>query len=237
MYPIQLRECVVKLSQKILLAALLAVACGGAQAERRNQRGGTHEQSGVAGEFDYYAVALSWSPSYCATRRDAGQCASGRRLGFVLHGLWPQYVDGYPQNCSTAALPATVREKYAAIYPSPGLAKHEWSKHGTCSGLEPAAYFDLSHKLGKQINIPPAYQRPAAPVRASGGELVAAFRAANPAMPQNALLPFCGDGGRFLREVRACFDKGGRAQSCGAPEIRRSAKSCGQASFLLPSVR
>ncbi|MEC5160564.1 ribonuclease T2 family protein [Janthinobacterium sp. CG_S6] len=225
-----------KTSQTILFAALLALACG-AQAERRQQRGGGHEQAGVAGQFDYYTVALSWSPSYCATRQDTNQCASGRQLGFVLHGLWPQYVNGYPQNCSTAPLPADVRQKYAAIYPSPGLAGHEWSKHGTCSGLAPAAYFDLSRELKERITIPPAFQRPATPVRTSSAELVRAFKAANPAMPADSLLPFCGDGGRFLREVRACFDKGGRAQSCGAQEVKRSNKACGLASFLLPSVR
>lgn len=231
------KECRVKTSQKILLLAMLALACDGAQAERRHQRGGEREQGGVAGEFDYYALSLSWSPSYCATRQDAGQCAGGRQLGFVLHGLWPQYVNGYPQNCATAPLPAAIRQRYAGIYPAPGLIGHEWSKHGSCSGLEPAAYFELSRKLGRQIAIPAPYQRPATPLRTSSADFVQAFRAANPAMPPNALLPFCADGGRFLREVRACFDKGGREQSCGVPEIKRSAKSCGQASFLLPSVR
>ncbi|MDC8756406.1 ribonuclease T2 family protein [Janthinobacterium fluminis] len=224
-----------KSRQTFCFVALLALACG-AQAERRPQRD-AQQQSGVAGEFDYYAVALSWSPSFCAKRDDPGQCAAGRRLGFVLHGLWPQYVNGYPQNCTAAKLSPPVRAKYASIYPSPGLIGHEWAKHGSCSGLEQAAYFDLSAKLKEQIVIPAAYRQPASPVRASNADFVQAFMAANPAMPANAVLPFCSDGGRFLSEMRACFDKSGGAQSCSAQEVRRSNKSCGQASFLMPNVR
>ncbi len=225
-----------KVMQKIVILALMGFACA-AQAERRPQRERAQTQDGEPGQFDYYAVALSWSPTFCAKRNDPGQCASGRQLGFVLHGLWPQYANGYPQSCSTAPLPAAVRAKYAPLFPSPGLIGHEWPKHGTCSGLEPAAYFELSAKLKGQVNIPPAYRQPGAPVRASNADFVQAFKAANPGLPANALLPFCSDGGRFLQEAHACFDKGGAAQSCGAKEIRRSAKSCGQDSFLMPSVR
>lgn len=225
-----------KLSHPLLLAALMALACG-AQAGRGHHRDGSDLRADAAGQFDYYAVALSWSPSYCAKRNDPGQCASGRQLGFVLHGLWPQYVNGYPQNCSTDTLPADVRAKYSGLFPSPGLIGHEWPKHGTCSGLEPAAYFELSAKLKNQINIPAPYQRPAAPVRVSSADFIDAFKAANPAMARDAVLPFCNDGGRFLQEIHVCYDKGGASRSCGAREIKRSRSSCGQDSFLLQSVR
>lgn len=187
------------------------------------------------GQFDYYAVALSWSPTYCATRRDPAQC--GRGLGFVLHGLWPQYEKGYPETCSTQPLPNAVRDNYAAIFPSPKLVTHEWRRHGTCSGLEPDAYFALSAKLKDQLVIPPAYRSPAAPIRATPGEFVQAFRAANPGIPVNSVLPFCADGGRFLREIHACFNKAGAARSCSYGQIKRSYNSCRQESFLLQSER
>ena len=58
------------------------------------------------GDFDYYVLVLSWSPTHCSS--DAGhgrgndmQCRSGRPFGFVLHGLWPQYERGYPQACES----------------------------------------------------------------------------------------------------------------------------------------
>ena len=49
---------------------------------------------------------LSWSPGFCRTpaaARAGGQCDPGAGLGFVVHGLWPQYEHGYPQDCAFGA--------------------------------------------------------------------------------------------------------------------------------------
>ncbi|UUZ52797.1 ribonuclease [Massilia sp. H-1] len=208
-----------------MLIALLGVS---AVAQARND---------PPGRFDYYAVALSWSPSYCATNRDPDQCDSGRKLGFVLHGLWPQYEAGYPEECSREPLSGAVRARYAAIYPSEKLIGHEWKKHGTCSGLDPAAYFALSSRLKDQVAIPRQFQQPDQPVRVSNSEFVQAFRSVNPGMARDSVLPFCSGGGRFLREIHACFDKSGQSRSCSNGEIKRSYSSCRQPSFLLESVR
>jgi ribonuclease T2 len=216
----------------MLLGAILCAAAGAHAQGYRHGR-----DAGEPGRFDYYAVALSWSPAFCATHDDPNQCAPGRRSGFVLHGLWPQYDKGYPQECSTERLPPQAVDKYAALYPSRGLVSHEWKQHGTCSGLNPAAYFDLSAKLSGQIAIPAPYQRPAAPVRTSYGEFVQAFRAVNPRMAENAVLPFCGGGGKFLKEIHVCYDKRGGSTSCGASEIRRSENTCRKQTFVLESVR
>lgn len=213
-----------------LLAALLV--CGGAHARKA-------KPVGEPGEFDYYALALSWSPAYCATNggKDPNQCGAGRRLGFVLHGLWPQYENGYPQNCSRDPLPDTVRRKYAAIYPSPKLIGHEWSKHGTCSGLAPERYLALSAQLKDGVTVPAAYRMPDQPVRVTTAQFKEAFRAANPRLARDAIVPFCGGAGRFLREVRVCYTKDGTSRACAPAEVKRSEKSCGQPSFLLQSVR
>ncbi len=212
------------LRSTLLIVALLGAT--GAQAK---------PPRAAPGQFDYYAVTLSWSPSYCATRRDPNQC--GRGHGFVLHGLWPQFEKGYPQQCSTEKLPDNVRGSYAAIFPSPKLITHEWRKHGTCSGLDPAAYFALSAKLKNKLVIPKPYLQPAAPVRATPGEFVQLFRSANPGIPVDSVLPFCADGGRFLREIRACFTRDGASRPCSNGEIKRSYNSCRQESFLLQSTR
>ncbi|MUI15230.1 ribonuclease [Massilia dura] len=215
----------------LLLAA--AVLCSTAGAADRNRN------VGEPGQFDYYALALSWSPSYCATNggRDPNQCGSGRRLGFVLHGLWPQYENGYPQSCSREPLPPQVRRKYEAIYPSPKLIGHEWTKHGTCSGLAPEQYLALSAKLKDAVVVPAAYRAPEQPVRVTVAGFKDAFRAANPRLASDAIVPFCGGSGRFLREIRVCYRPDGASRSCGQAEIKRSQKSCGQPSFLLQSVR
>jgi ribonuclease T2 len=214
----------------LLLAATML--CGGAAAAK-------NRSVGEPGEFDYYALALSWSPSYCATNgdKDPNQCASGRRLGFVLHGLWPQYEKGYPQSCSREKLPEPLRRKYEGIYPSPKLIGHEWSKHGTCSGLGPEQYLALSARLKDGVAVPAAYRAPEQPVRVTTAQFKEAFRAANPKLAGDAVVPFCGGAGRFLREIRVCYGKDGTSRRCGQAEIKASEKSCGQPSFLLQSVR
>lgn len=213
------------LKRSLLLIALLGVASSALARGPQSQ----------AGQFDYYTMSLSWSPSYCATRKDPAQC--GRGLGFALHGLWPQYEKGSPQNCSNEKISPATRDTFGSIYASPKMIGHQWSKHGTCSGLDPAAYFALSSKMKQQLKIPAPYQQPAAPLRASPGEFVQAFKAVNPGMVVNSILPFCDGGGRFLREMHACFDKGGKSRSCSMGEVKRSYNSCRQESFLLPSVR
>lgn len=209
---------------------ILALACLCASADARRR-------ADAPGDFDYYAVALSWSPSYCATRNDPEQCAIGRRLGFVLHGLWPQHERGYPESCSNEQLSPQVRDRFSALFPSERLAEHEWRKHGTCSGLDPAGYFALSGKLKNQVAIPRAFQQPAAPVRVSYGQFVQAFKAANPKMQQYSVLPFCAAGGRYLREVHVCYDKRGASRSCSEGQVRRSYNSCRQETFVLQNVR
>ena len=219
--------------RKIMLVAALLCAATGASAEKHRHG----RDAGEPGQFDYYAVAMSWSPAFCATHDDPNQCAPGRGAGFVLHGLWPQYEKGYPQECSTERLQPRERDKYAPLYPSPKMIGHEWSKHGTCSGLNPAAYFEMSARLRDQLAIPPQFQRPQAPVRTSYGEFVQAFRAANPRLAENAVLPFCGGGGKFLNEIHACYDKRGTSASCGASEVRRSENTCRKQSFVLQAAR
>ncbi len=190
-----------------------------------------------AGQFDYYVLALSWSPSYCATNHDPNQCAAGRRLGFVLHGLWPQYEAGYPDNCAGPQLPRDAVSTYAPLFPSPKLVGHEWRRHGTCSGLDPQSYFALSDKFRNQLRIPAALRQPEAPVRLSPRQFVQAFQNANPGMADGSVLPFCASGGRFLRELHACFAKDGRSRACSESSLRRSHNSCRDETFLIQNVR
>ena len=44
--------------------------------------------------FDYYVLSLSWAPAFCAqpneVARNPRECAVGRHIGFIVHGLWPR---------------------------------------------------------------------------------------------------------------------------------------------------
>ena len=193
--------------------------------------------AGKEGDFDFYVLALSWSPEYCSSNNDPQQCSVGRRLGFVLHGLWPQYNRGYPSDCSNAQLPTAVREQYVSIYPSPSLISHEWSKHGTCSGLAPADYLGLSKRIKDSVIIPTAYRAPEQPIRTTSSKLVSDFVAANQGTQTDTFTTFCTGSGRYLQELRVCFSKDGKPIACSTEILRNSSRSCQAADFLIRNVR
>lgn len=192
---------------------------------------------GYAGEFDYYAMALSWSPEHCAIKPgDREQCA--RKLGFVLHGLWPQYQRGYPASCTRERLDADMEQLFAGLYPSRFLYRHEWEKHGTCSGLSQEAFHQLASDLRQKVKIPAAYQSPEEPLRKNSFQLKADLASANEWLAPDNITVACADGGRFLREIYICINKQGTdAVPCSDEMQKRERRSCGQPDFLLRSVR
>ncbi len=192
---------------------------------------------GHAGEFDYYAMALSWSPEHCAIKPgDREQCA--RKLGFVLHGLWPQYQRGYPASCTRERLDADMEQQFAGLYPSRFLYRHEWEKHGTCSGLSQEAFHQLASDLRQKVKIPAAYQSPEGPLRKNSFQLKADLASANEWLAPDNITVACADGGRFLREIYICINQQGTdAVPCSDEMQKRERRSCGQPDFLLRSVR
>jgi ribonuclease T2 len=191
----------------------------------------------VAGEFDYYLLALSWSPSFCATQKPGAQqeqCGAGRRFGFVVHGLWPQYDKGWPQDCDTAhgdRVPDALVRQMLDIMPSRKLVGHEWAKHGTCSGLDPAGYFDATRQARAAVRIPAQFEAPSDYLSTTPSALKQALLAANPQLRENMLVVTCRD--RTLQEVRVCMNKDLSPRACGANERRE----CRSEQLVLPPVR
>ncbi len=197
----------------------------------------------LPGNFDYYVLSLSWSPSYCESRRgqasrrnDRHQCAPGAQRGFVLHGLWPQFRRGWPSDCRKAPrfVPDAVIREVLDVMPSKGLAIHEWRKHGTCSGLSPRAYFALAEKLFRKLEIPHPYRRPARPLVRTPEQIRADFARANPGFTQEMFAPVCRGRGRSARltELRVCFTPTGHPSRCGINERSR----CRARMVVLPPV-
>jgi len=192
---------------------------------------GGFSRQGEPGAFDFYVLALSWSPTYCAgvgERRNDGQCTPGRGLGFVVHGLWPQYTRGYPQNCS-AVERAPIRqalEVAGQVYPSEGLARHEWRAHGTCSGLDPTSYFQAARDARLAVTIPDGLKGGGGPQTLAPIEIARQLVAANRGLRPDMMAVTCTRG--QLQEVRICFSKDLRGftpcpevarGNCRAPEI------------------
>ncbi len=193
----------------------------------------------TAGQFDYYALTLSWSPDYCATKggNDPQQCGQGKRLGFVLHGLWPQYNQGYPASCTNEAFDPQMMKQFPNLYPSSKLYTHEWEKHGTCSGLTQPQYHQLAQALKEGVKIPDRYVRPSQPFRVTLADFKQDFVQANPGFTDQSVAPTCSGSGRFLQEVQVCHSKEGKPSTCSEEVLRRSQRSCGQPNFLVRNVR
>ena len=192
------------------------------------------------GNFDYYALSLSWSPTYCASkkgRRDKSQCDRQRPFAFVVHGLWPQYNKGWPQYCKTNQrwVGRHQIKSMLDIMPSKRLIIHEWKKHGTCSRLGQKAYFKLTRQLFDKLLTPARYLSPQKPVLITPKKLVSDFLKTNRELFPQALSVQCGNNRdrASLSELRICFSKTGQFTACGENERR----SCRAKTLILPPVR
>jgi ribonuclease T2 len=197
-------------------------------------RGARRPANVAPGRFDFYVLALSWSPSFCLTTgagRSSQQCRAGADLGFVLHGLWPQYEHGYPSDCDTRAPSQIAMQQARGLWPDEGLARYEWRKHGTCSGQSPADYFADVRRARAMVAIPDALQSPSRAQTAAPAQIQRAFLAANPRLRPGMLAVACQRG--KLQEVRVCLTKDLRDfRPC--PEVARDACRTPQISIPAP---
>ena len=187
---------------------------------------GPGQAADKAGVFDYYLLALSWNAAWCAQEGDArgaAQCSPGAGTGFILHGLWPQFEDGWPRYCATPERDPTRAETAAMadIMGSDGLAWHEWKKHGRCSGLDPAAYFSLARRAWETIRRPTLLRQTSAPLRLDPQKIEDSFLAENPGLAPDSVTVTCKAGA--IREVRICLTRDLTPRPCTGP----AARGCG----------
>jgi ribonuclease T2 len=198
-----------------------------------------HRQN-TPGEFDFYVLSLSWSPSFCAAASERGstgrntqtQCG-GRPYSFVVHGLWPQYDRGFPNYCERPAprLDRRIMKSMLDLMPAPGLIYNEWDKHGTCSGLGARAYFETIRKARAAVKIPPDYLDLTDIKTVAPAEVEDAFIKANPGLSNTAIAVTCDS--RRLGEVRICMNKDLQFRAC--EEIDR--RACRRDQIVMPPVR
>jgi ribonuclease T2 len=174
------------------------------------------QQPGKSGQFDYYLLALSWSPEFCHGKSIAAECKDHR--GFVLHGLWPQYNDGsYPIGCATTQPPPTDLSKIKQIMP-PEIVTHEWQKHGTCSGLSGDEYFRLAESVFGSVKIPADLVAPARTATSRPSSLKKDFESVNPALADGDIAIQLHQG--YLNAVELCFSKGDRPAPTACLHVR-----------------
>jgi ribonuclease T2 len=222
------------------IAALLAVSAAPvfAQPIQQSRPAATDVQDrrqNAPGQFDYYVLSLSWSPSFCETAGGNGsrqQCGP-RPYSFVVHGLWPQYERGFPQSCQSPPprLERNIVSSMLDLMPAPGLIYHEWDQHGTCSGLEPREYFDVVRKARAKVRIPAQYDNPKAPLSVSPNQIINAFVGVNEGLKPTGIIIDC-DRTR-LREVRICLSRDMTFRDC-SPGPQRA---CRTENLVMPPVR
>jgi ribonuclease T2 len=225
--------------KSVLVVILLFAAVGYSAWQKQNNNGSKPaQQSETASEdFDFYVLALSWSPTFCAEQSggdDKEQCGTGRPYAFVVHGLWPQNERGFPSDCNSQfgdRMERSIADDMLDIMPSRDLVFHEWRKHGKCSGLSPEDYFVLARKAKEQVTIPSQFVKLADYTTVTPAEVERAFIEANPKLQQNAIAVTCSN--RYLKEVRLCMDKTLNYRAC--PEV--DSKSCRASKTIMPPIR
>ena len=197
------------------------------------------DQQGTPGQFDFYVLSLSWSPSFCAgaAERHNGQ-SSGMQCGarpysFVVHGLWPQYEKGFPEYCQQPSprLYRGIVSSMLDLMPAPHLIYNEWDKHGTCSGLSANSYFETIRKARAAITIPPDYAALQQPLTVAPGAVQDAFIKANAGLTPAAIAIDCDK--KRLTEIRICLSKDLKFHDC--PEVTK--RSCRRDQVVMPPVR
>lgn len=122
---------------------------------------------------DIFVLAQSWQPDFCYGQPTYAGCATPNadwNKYFTLHGLWPQYSAGsYPADCTTEAFDtsipqtiglSTMLDHWPNVKEAVGSEDydsfwdHEWSKHGTCTGLSQHDYFTHALDLLKKFGTP-----------------------------------------------------------------------------------
>ncbi|WP_229426693.1 ribonuclease T2 [Microvirga alba] len=194
-------------------------------------------RGGPAGEFDFYVLALSWSPGFCQTTGSAHgrkQCEEGNGLGFVVHGLWPQNERGYPSFCEPSGrfVPRAVIGEAHGLFPDDNLARYQWRKHGTCTGESPSGYFRAVQRARDRVRIPESLARLQSDVKVMPIEVERAFAEANPGLRPEMMSVACGR--RLFQEIRICLDRDLRGfHQC--PQVDRDA--CRGGEITIPAIR
>jgi ribonuclease T2 len=211
-----------------IAATLLLVTAAASAQDRRQSR---------PGQFDFYVLALSWSPSFCEASAERGrapreQCGE-RPYSFVVHGLWPQYERGFPEYCQNPPprLDRNIVSSMLDLMPAPQLVFRQWDKHGVCSGLEPRGYFDAVRKARAQVKIPEPYIELSKHLMVTPDEVEEAFVEANPGMSRKGIAVTCNS--RRMDEVRVCMTKDLRFRECTDVDRR----ACRRDRLVMPPVR
>lgn len=201
----------------ITFSVLIALGCSlTATGFAKHKKQPSAPTDATTGDFDYFLLTLSWAPEFCASNpkgAKSAECDPKKHMGLVVHGLWPQYDNGkWPQDCaSTPPVASSTINHMMPIMPGKDLIQHEWSKHGTCSGLAVQDYFGAIEKLYNGLEVPDEFKKPSASAQTNAAEIEKKFVAANNA-PKGAFRVSCPQ--NEFSAVEICLTKDLQYQAC-----------------------
>jgi ribonuclease T2 len=204
------------LKARISLAGFISLGLAAALMAQFHRK--PRAETTASGPFDYYVLSLSWAPGFCAQPGTAAgnpkECAAGGRIGFIVHGLWPEAAAGKSsESCGPSKkVPKAVMDLVLPDMLTSGLIQHEWDTHGVCTRLSPFDYFSSIVQTRAAVQIPVQITSIEDQIRESPGQIETQFAAANPSFPETAFRTFCPKG--TLQEERICFDKALKPQAC-----------------------
>ena len=188
-----------------------------------------------AADFSYYMLVLSDAPDFCSEpggNKDPRECGNGRHVGFIVHGLWPQGENSRgPENCGGSPVSQSIIQATLSYIPIPSLIQHEWTSHGTCSGLSATDFFAALRKARDSVKLPADLSQPTQKVQLSPSQVESKLAAANPSFPAAAFRSSCYRDAE-LQEVRVCLNKDLSPRACGS-----SAGECRSSSVTMLPVR
>jgi ribonuclease T2 len=207
-----------------------------------------------AAPFDFYLLALSIHPAFCADgNQGRSECRGGGGRPLAIHGLWPENLDSgaYPHDCPAPRLdlePALATE-LAAFMPGmeSNLHEHEWRKHGGCSGLGDDEYFRhtldaaraVDAALGPTLTTLAGRETGARELRAAADRFQAGLGATFTLHCR--VLRGAPRREPFLIEVRQCIDNdgtdGGPGTLLDCASVNRRDQGCGRSFRIAESVR
>ena len=228
----QAAQDIVRLAGAAIAATLLGLASAGCAPQGES----ASAPPAASDSFDFYVLSLSWSPTYCAVEggnANRQQCGGDARHAFVVHGLWPQFEQDWPEYCDSAEpdrVPDAIVGEIIDLMPSAGLVGHQWRKHGTCSTLPQRAYFEHVRRAREAVAIPDAFADAEQPTMTSPLAVETQFIEANPGLAADGIAVSC-DGG-YIGEVRICMTQDLRFRACRQVDER----GCRRSSATMPAV-
>ena len=137
--------------------AILLVGCRAWLRQPAQDRRAQHQP----GQFDFYVLALSWSPSFCQDSEERGreareQCGAAGPIRSWCTACGRNTSAAFRESCQLPAprLNRDLMTSMLDLMPAPRLIYHEWDRHGTCSGLRRAGLFRPGPQGARQRENP-----------------------------------------------------------------------------------